>query len=237
MDEKLLNLPWEIQLALGSGYVAYMLAYHGIREHHKAIDVTFRAIAFGLCATAILTLVPVRFGWERVAAAILAAIVGGVLWRFILADLAQWAIRKVDLSWSDETPDAWSKITQHNRRYFYGRVTVYLEDQSVLSCSDTRPFADAPFGPCILGPKGDVALYVTHVCDAGADSFREIDGVRDPHYGDEITYVPACQIRRVKVRLVKSPAGGRWWRRLWGWRRRCLGRARSLFPLLFSRHI
>lgn len=24
MDEKLLNLPWEIQLALGSGYVAYL---------------------------------------------------------------------------------------------------------------------------------------------------------------------------------------------------------------------
>lgn len=35
MDEKLLSLPWQIQVSLGSGYAAYMLAYAGIREHPR----------------------------------------------------------------------------------------------------------------------------------------------------------------------------------------------------------
>jgi len=205
MDDKLLNLPWEIQVALGSGYLAYMLAYVGIREHHKAIDVTFRAIAFGLCATAILKLIPVHFGWLRAFSAIAAAVVAGAAWRFWLADGVQWLIRKTDLSWADETPSAWSKITQHNRRIFYSQVTVQLDDDSWLFCNDTRPFADAPYGPCTLGPDGDVALYATHKCGPGAGaSFEAIDGVRDADHGYEITYVPAARVRRVKVRLLSK---------------------------------
>ncbi|MDO7837147.1 hypothetical protein Q4610_19050 [Sphingobium sp. HBC34] len=207
MDEKLLNLPWEIQLALGSGYVAYMLAYLGIREHHKAIDVTFRTIAFGLCATAVLTLLPARFGWWRASAAIVVAIVGGGLWRFFLADAMLWVVRKIDLSWSDETPSAWSRITQHNRKIYYCQITVHLEDDSVLFCNDTRPFADAPFGPCILGPNGDIALYVTHRCEPGAKKFVAIDGIRDQYHGDELTFIPASKVRKVKVRLLKRPTG------------------------------
>src|SRR3546814_2103205 len=54
MDEKLLSLPWQIQVALGAGYLAYLVAYSGIRDHHKGIDVPFRAIAFGLVATLLL---------------------------------------------------------------------------------------------------------------------------------------------------------------------------------------
>lgn len=33
----ILNLPWKIQVALASGYAAYLLGYRGIRSAHKAI--------------------------------------------------------------------------------------------------------------------------------------------------------------------------------------------------------
>lgn len=201
MDEKLLNLPWEIQLALGSGYVAYMLAYLGIREHHKAIDVTFRTIAFGLCATGVLTLMPASCGWWRIATAITAAVVSGILWRCWLADAAHWLLRKLDISWSDETPSAWSRITQHNRRIYYSQLSVQLDDDTWLFCDNTRPFADAPFGPCTLGPNGDIALYVTHKCGPGTEIVA-VDDVRDPYHGDEITYVPASRVRKLSVRLL-----------------------------------
>lgn len=206
MDEKILNLPWEIQLALGSGYAAYMLAYLGIREHHKAIDVTFRAIAFGLCTTAVLTLIPPQYGWKRIALAIAAAILSGVLWRYWLGDGVQWLVRKLNLSWADETPSAWSRITQHNRQFYYSQITVLLDDDSCVSCNDTRPFDAAPFGPCTLGPTGDVAMYVTHKAGA-TGGFEEVSRVRDEHQGDELTYIPASRIRKVKVRLMRRVNG------------------------------
>lgn len=206
MDEKLLNLPWEIQLALGSGYLAYMLAYLGIRDHHKPIDTTFKAIAFGLCATAVLKLMPSDLGWWRLGIAAAAPIAAAVLWRVALADAVQWFARKIDLTWADETPSAWSRITQHNRRFYYSQVSVQLDDDSILFCNDTRPFADAPYGPCTLGPSGDVALYVTHKCTRDSE-IKPVDLVRDPFHGDELTYVPASRVRRVTVRLVRPING------------------------------
>lgn len=207
MDEKLLNLPWEIQLALGSGYVAYMLAYVGIREHHKPIDTIFRTIAFGLFATAILKVISSNFGLYRIIGAIAAAFTAGILWRFFISDLIQWCIRKSNLSWSDETPNAWSRITQHNRKIRYSQLKVQLDDDSWLFCENTRLFAEAPFGPCTLGPTGDIALYVTHKAAPGKD-FVAVDMVRDPFHGDEITYVPANRVRTISARLWREAING-----------------------------
>ena len=38
MNAELLNLPWQIQVSLASGYAGYMLAYTGMRENHRTID-------------------------------------------------------------------------------------------------------------------------------------------------------------------------------------------------------
>jgi len=204
MDEKLLNLPWEVQLALASGYAAYMLAYVGIREHHKAIDVTFRTLAFGLCATAVLALVPAYVGWPRAVAAVLVALMGGALWRFFLAEAMQRIVRKVNLSWSDDTPSAWARVTQHNSRHFVTQVSVHLDDDSWLFCDAAGAFGDAPFGPCIFGTNGDIALYVTHSAASGEGVEAVTNTVRDPYHGDELTWVPASRIRKVSVRLKGS---------------------------------
>lgn len=203
MDEKFLSLPWNIQVALGSGYLAYALAYLGIKDHHKPIDTAFRTIAFGLCATSVLALLPASYGFWRIAAAVLASLIAGALWRYWIADGVQWLIRKADLSWADETPSAWSKITLHNNRTYVSQISIQLEDDSWLFCDDTRQFADAPYGPCVLGPNGDVAIYATHKCHPGDEIVEDLD-VRDPHHGYKLTYVPAGRIRRVSLRMLKS---------------------------------
>jgi hypothetical protein len=203
MDDKFLSLPWEIQIALGSGYLAYALAYLGIRDHHKPIDTAFRAVAFGLCATSVLAIIPADLGFWRIAAAVLVSLVSGFLWRYWIADGVQWLIRKADLSWSDETPSAWSKITLHNSRTYVSQISVQLDDDSWLFCTDTRPFSDSPYGPCVLGPTGDVALYVTHKCGPG-EEIVEDTAVRDPHHGSLLTYVPANRIRKVTLRMLNG---------------------------------
>jgi hypothetical protein len=203
MDEKFFNLPWEIHLALGSGYAAYMLAYFGIRDHHKAIDTTFRAIAFGFCATIVLLIVPEHFVWLRIFSAIAAALAAGLLWRYWFSDFLYKILRKSNFSWSDETPSAWSKITQHNSKVYFSQIKIELNDGSFLFCNDTKLFNDAPHGPCILGPNGDIALYVTHKSDA-ASEINFVDNVRDENYGDEITYISADKIKKISFRLIRE---------------------------------
>lgn len=83
------------------------------------------------------------------------------------------------------------------------QISIQLDDDSWLFCDDTRQFADAPYGPCVLGPNGDVAIYATHKCQPGED-FVEDSDVRDPHHGDKLTYVPASKIRRVSLRMLKG---------------------------------
>jgi len=55
----LLNLPWNIQIALASGYAAYLLGYRGVRAAHKAIDIAFITLVFGLVATGVIVLLAI----------------------------------------------------------------------------------------------------------------------------------------------------------------------------------
>lgn len=207
MDDRLLNLPWEIQLTLGAGYLAYLIACFGMRDHHKPADVTFGTLAFGLCAASALALVPPAIGWPRAAIAITAPLLAALLWRLWLGDALRRLARAINLSWSDDTPSAWYRVTQTNRQHFVAQITVILEDGSVLGCADTRPFASAPYGPCVLGANGDIALYVTHARRPDEDQFIERARVRDPFHGDDLTYIPASRIREMRIRLLDGATG------------------------------
>ena len=48
-------------------------------------------------------------------------------------------------------------------------------------------------------------MYVTHAA-LPDEEVREVPNVRDTFYGDELTYIPAAQVRKVRMRLIRSPA-------------------------------
>src|SRR5690606_2566842 len=41
MPTDILSLSWQVQVALGSGYAAYLTAYRGNRAHHTPVDAAF----------------------------------------------------------------------------------------------------------------------------------------------------------------------------------------------------
>lgn len=90
-----------------------------------------------------------------------------------------------------------------NSKYRVYQVAVLKDDGTWLRCDDTTKFQGAPFAPCLLGPTGDVALYLTHTEPPNAD-VSELKTVRDAHYGDRITDVPANRIKMLTLRHVKS---------------------------------
>ena len=202
MIPDLQNLPWQIQASLASGYVAYVIAYAGSRARLQTIDTAFITLAFGLVATAALFLLADHPPAIRVPVAFVAACIAGGIWRKWGRQLVRFTLRVMDVSWSDDEPSALSTLS-NNTRHRVTQVAVMLDDGRWLQCVDAAKFANAPNGPFLIGPNGDVALYLTHEDGPNGES-KEQPSVRDEEYGDRITYVPASRIRCINIRQKRA---------------------------------
>ena len=140
-------------------------------------------------------------------AAFVGTVTAAVLWRLFGIEAVHWAFRKANLSWANNDPSALATLTR-STRYYVTQIGVRLNDGRWLTCEDASKFQDAPFGPCTIGPSGDVGLYLTRE-EQPDGTCRDLNSVRDPSYGDRITYVPASQIQQITFRhKPRRPTGG-----------------------------
>jgi hypothetical protein len=202
--DKLFALPVAIQLALGSGYIAYLIAFAGIRGHHTTTDAFFGSLAFGMVTTLLFMFLPCSTIWKMVISVAVTILVGAA-WRWRLGQWAKAALRFSNVSWTDDIPSAWLSITAQRTDLPVSQIAVDIDDGRTVVCDDTRSYKDAPHGPCVLGLDGSVALYVTSEWkeDTGwtdATDVRNIDGSR-------ITFVPANRIRRIELRFWEKTSG------------------------------
>lgn len=205
MPTEILALSWTVQLALASGYASYIIAYRGIRSHHSAQDAAFSVLVFSLITSGVLWLMrehsPVFVGLVAFALSIITA----ALWRSSGEPVLTWALRKLKVTWADDTPSAWARL-QENRSIRVSQIAVWLNDGSRLICEDASLFAGLPYAPYVLGTNGDVLLYVTHLRPARATGASEMPALKpqattlDSRLGARVTYVPGSQIARVTVR-------------------------------------
>lgn len=203
MPTDLFKLTFAVQLAIGAGYLAYLIAYAGIRQHHTAPDAILKSFAFGVPASAIMT-----YGYQATLLtpiiAFASAIAAGISWRAF--GMAGWAklMRKARVSWADDIPTAWLSVTATRTDVSPSQIAVETIDGRLLLCEDTRMFGDAHEGPVTFGLIGDVALYVT--------AEQRLDGTWDEKVdvrhsdGDLMTYIPASQIKRVEMRYFSEKA-------------------------------
>lgn len=206
LDAKWLLATWQLQVAIGAGYTAYMIAYTGIRHHHQTIDTTFRTVAFGLVATAVMLSMPNSGKILVIALAFAATVAVGLVWR--TAGMAIWegVLRRLDISWADDTPSAWAKLSAE-QGYHITQISVLTVDGIRLRCNDAASCGSLPLGPCVLGTNGDVLMYVTHIKKPGEDE-KESLGMNDPHHGAKLTYLPAGSIKQLDVRRKAVPRRG-----------------------------
>jgi hypothetical protein len=201
MNTDILELPWQIQVALGSGYAAYLLAYLGARSHHRTIDTAFIALTFGLIATAVLALterlIPIASG----TLAFCASLVVGLLWRRFGMSTLDRALRALNITWSDNVESAWMTVTTSTRAPL-SQISVLLDDGTTLECRNTKQFENAAFGPCRLGSNGDVAMYLTHKTLSDGTERTQSTTV-DEEWGDRLTYIPAGRILTISMRYLR----------------------------------
>lgn len=194
-----LRLPWEIQTALASGYIAYMVAYSGLKGNHSAIDTAFIVLVFSQIATVILSLTSqCGIPWA-IAATGVGCCVSGVLWRKWLRQAYRASVRKLDISWANDDRTVLDTLSGDTTHYLK-QIAVQLDDGRWLRCDDTERFRDSPHGPAHIGPSGDVAFYLTHE-DAADGTSKELNSVRS-QYGDRLTYVPASRIQMINLRYL-----------------------------------
>ncbi|MFB6465040.1 DUF6338 family protein [Bradyrhizobium tunisiense] len=203
MDDltKLINLPWATLLTLASGYAGYFVANVGIREHHKTIDVVFSTLVFGFFAAFAYNtsqlLLGLTLSWASLVAFIFALVVGGC-WSLFGRKISESVLRRLRISYADELPSAW--IALFSQKRVATQLSVKLKDGTWLKCNDLSRFTSSPNGPCVLGAKGDVLMYVTHVRSSVSEVFFPRDPLADDYWGDEVTYIPADQIARIDFR-------------------------------------
>jgi len=202
MPTDILALSWKAQVALASGYAAYILAYRGIRAHHSTQDTVFLALVFSLVASAQLWLTKAYSPILSGATAFLLSVAVGMLWRRRGMELLSAILRRPNTTWSDDTPSAWARL-QENRRFPVSQISVLLKDGTWLNCEETSRFNDAPYAPCVLGTSGDILMYLTSVTPKGGDD-KPQPSTRDRTFGDRLTYIPSSEVARVNIRMLRD---------------------------------
>lgn len=201
--QKLAGLPWGLQIVLGCGYVAYLLAYVGIRHHHKPVDAVFLTIAFGLPALLALSFTQKNSVAVQIVSAMIAAAMPAIIWRALGRHVLRWIFRKLRYSYADDTLSAWDHLNEDNR-HFPTQLTVETADGFQHHCTNASLCRDLPFGPFVLGTNGDVLMYVDQ-SEGPTASERDVkQGVIDNVHGHYITYFPASQIRRIGIRYAPA---------------------------------
>lgn len=202
----LLDQPWETMLTLAAGYAGYFVAHVGSRQHHQPVDQIFRVVLYGFFGMLgyVLAMWYVRGGVVvHSLIAIIAAVLVGVFWRLKGRKWLESGLRGGLVSFSDDIPAAWTALSDEGSDVIVAQLKVRLVNGTALFCDDLVKFKKCPNGPCVLGPQGDVLLYVTHSGRPGGSGKMEwspVAGVLDADFGAMITYVPSSQIARVELR-------------------------------------
>lgn len=195
----LLALPFGTLAVLAIGYLGYRVAYVGHDGPHTSVDVVFISLVFSSVAKAIFVL----HGPPDILAslpALGATFIAACLWRSILSPHWWKWMRDAGISNHDRGRTVWETMIMRNLNA-PTQIFVSLKSGRQLLCDDVRPFDNAPLGPCIFGPDGSIALYVTASRPKSTANWIELTpyDLAKPGWGFDMTFIPAAEIERVRI--------------------------------------
>ncbi|MGJ5621614.1 hypothetical protein [Sulfitobacter sp. MF3-043] len=187
-----------LQIALGSGYLAYATSYAGLRRDHNIGDQLSISLVFSAIA---LILANSTASWDdgwRVAFTLVSTMLVGVIWRAAGRPIWHWFLRKTGIHREDGVHSGWAALVQTKKGV--SQATVYTQDGRILHLSDRAPYENLEWGGLYLCGDGSVTMIVESDTDAqGSEILRE--DITDLNWGTRYTHIPADQIRRVELRL------------------------------------
>ncbi|MBP1858846.1 hypothetical protein [Rhizobium herbae] len=204
--ETLLKIPYELQIVLVAGYLAYKIISIGKGRNHRTEDFLLQVLSFGVAArsatAATLWLLPKRMPLavdEAVSVALVAiltctiAVAFGMLWRSLGERAARVMMNASGVYRDDHESSVWQSIMNQSAKWTV--VQIHLENGLVLEANfgQMKPF---PKVPVIMNEDG-MAVYVTgRYREDNSFEQYEITG----NDGDiTLTYLPKSSIKRVDV--------------------------------------
>jgi len=197
LSSNLVELPWQVQLALAAGYIGYCVAYAGRRQWQSSLDVAMISLVFSVPASSALYLLSQYSPMIAGSSAALSSVLSGVIWRAFGYDVWFVLQRKLRLSTSTGQQSTWA-ITTDTPKRVVSQLCVTLTNGRKLFCNDAGACAKFISAPIILGVDGGVSLVVTHIKDPG-EELEEVSP-NDEAWGVNMTYIPQSQIREVDIR-------------------------------------
>lgn len=188
------------QVALGAGFLAYALAYAGLREGHGTVDVVFITLAFAALAS-------LTFGggmaagfapfWASLGALSITLMVAA-LWRRWARGWCLWLLSVARVHREDGAHRGWAVLVQSD--CVVSQASVHLKDGRTLYLNDRQKYLSAPWQGLYLGGDGSVILVVEE--EERADGTEEArQGISDADHGARMTYVPAAEVVQVNLRM------------------------------------
>lgn len=202
----LFSLPFQIILSLGIGFVGYAVCFPAERRRHRDSEITLLTFLFAAFSNSIYQFSLKILGPSDSTAfiilapllSLLSTVAIALIWRRFIKQAWTDVVRKMKISNADEIPGAWEKIIS-DPRYTISQISVRLKSGKILFCSNAVQFDTAPFGPCYFGYDGSVALYVTHSKASNKNNFSIVEEIRDPEFGDRITFIPSDEISEIDL--------------------------------------
>lgn len=192
------SLPLSVQVGLGVGYLAYLLAYSAQRSGHSTMDATFLSLLFGIPA-----LLFASFPGDPIINILVGSAVSLAIAAFWRADgrrLWHKVARDSKLNPDDGYHSVWEALLQQNGVLYCSQISVHTADGRVLYLNDRERFKNAPYKGLSLGADGSILMVVEE--EKLADGTEEArNGISDPDWGTRMTYIPADQVRRVNIRF------------------------------------
>lgn len=207
--KELIELPQQIQIALAAGFIGYLIAFAGVRSRHTQIEMALYTVVFSVIATAVLNAAAIVWGLvlstgvtvvSALSAFVFTAMAGYAWQQF--RPLVFKVLRRLKLAQHDGTGSATvlDGIINDSRLH-WNQLKVNLTDGSGLICENTSDHGNAAIGFVRIDGDGNIAMIATHR-DDGLGNCVELDGVRH-ELGDQVTYIPATQVRHVVIRLKR----------------------------------
>ncbi len=217
LDQKTLELPFEIQVILASGYVAYKIASSGVEDNHKHIDVAFSILIYSVIAKlgyelSLTFLIetntsPLSIKWLSIAGSFVLPVISAIFWRKWGKNFIVFLLQKAKISSENFRGSTWSSLIHEQFEWSY--LSVRLNDGSYIE-SDLQSLPDElSKTTCELDEAGNIALYITSIIDPdGKEQIYDIENdVLDNHGREHLTFIPTSEIARVSIsRYIRKPS-------------------------------
>jgi hypothetical protein len=192
------DLSLTLQIALGSGYLAYATAYAGLRKDHNAgdqlsISLVFSAIGLVIANSA----VSLSSGW-RVVLTLGLLLLLGIVWRVAGRPIWHWILKSAKIHREDGVYSGWTALVQTNKGV--SQATVYTRSGQEFHLADRDPYSSLEWKGLYLCGDGSITMIVDSETDKDGKDFPR-NAIVDENWGTRYTHFPAGEILRVELRM------------------------------------